>query len=585
MAYALGIGGGAYLWRPAIWWIAGTAFFVFCGHYFSPRRPWAGVTIALSALVLLGALTGQVRPVDAPNPSIGLADGQPVILTAHVIKEENSAPHSGDFRKRVDLETEQIDDGWKVITVRTGVRASFYRKESDDLAADGNDLTLHYGQRLRFATKLYRPRNFRNPGAFDYQAYLAADGIYFLGSAKFGDVEVLPGFRGSRFELWRTRVRQVIIDRIYLLWSMPEAALADAMIIGENELVGRDLLADFQRTGTYHVLVISGLKVTILAMVAFWLLRRLRVGDVASSVTVVVLTVVYAVLTDVGAPVWRATLMLMAYLCARFLYRRQSVLNAIGLAALILMLVKPGDLMGASFQLSFLCVLIITAIGVPLVERTTQPYASAVKNIDSLAYDLALPATLAQFRLDLRMVAGRMARFVGEWLPLKLLASTVRVAVLGLNFLLVSVVIQVGFALPMAYYFHRATMVALPANVLAVPLTEVAMVACLGALGISSVSLRLTRLPVAVAAYCLQWLWGIGPLAWPVPDCGRPSADTGRNCDWCQRRSARPRHAAGTAASDLYFCRHRYVVDHSVLGLSCASTSSLSARGCRNDVG
>lgn len=457
---------------------------------------------------MLGALTSQLRPVDVPDPSIVFADGQPVIITAHVIKEENASLNQGDSRQRVDVETEQIDDGWKVLTVRTGVRASFYRKESEDLAASGDDLTLHYGQRLRFATKLYRPRNFRNPGGFDYQAYLAADGTYFLGSAKFSDVEMLPGFCGSRFEEWRTRIRQAIINRIYFLWAPSEAALADAMIMGENELIGRDLLADFQRTGTYHVLVISGLKVTILAMVAFWLMRRFRVGDVVASVTVVILIAAYALLTDVGAPVWRATLMLTAYLCARLLYRRQSVLNAIGLAALILMLIKPGDLTGASFQLSFLCVLIITAIGVPLVERTTQPYASAVKNIDSLAYDLALPPTLAQFRLDLRMVAGRLARFLGGWLPLKLLVGGPRLSVLGANFLLISMVIQIGFALPMAYYFHRATMVALPANVLAVPLTEVAMVACLAALGISSVSLKLAQLPVAVAAYCLQWLGG-----------------------------------------------------------------------------
>jgi len=508
LAYALGSSAGTYMWRPAVWWAAGAVFLVFCGHYFSHRRPWAGVATALSALAMLGALTLQIRPSDAPDSSIGFADGQPVILTAHVIKEENPSLDPGDFRRRVDVETEQIDDGWKVLTVRTGVRASFYGKEPGNVAPGGNDMALHYGQRLRFATKLYRPRNFHNPGAFDYQTYLAADGVYFVGSAKFDEVEMLPGFCGSRFELWRTRVHHAILRRIHLLWAPPAAALADAMIIGENEFVGRDLLADFQRTGTYHVLVISGLKVTILAIFASWLLRRFRVGDMIASVAVLLLVLAYAVLTDVGAPVWRATLMLIAYLCARLLYRRQSVLNAIGLAALILMLVKPNDLLGASFQLSFLCVLIITAIGVPLIERTTQLYSSAVKNIDSLAYDLALPAVLAQFRLDLRMVAGRMARFFGTWLPLKLLTSGVRASVFSLDFLLISSVIQIGFALPMAYYFHRATMVALPSNVLAVPLTEVAMVACLAGLGISSISLRLARLPVLTASYCLQWLGG-----------------------------------------------------------------------------
>ncbi len=144
---------------------------------------------------------------------------------------------------------------------------------------------------------------------------------------------------------------------------------------------GESLLADFQRTGTYHVLVISGLKVSILALVTFWLLRRLRVSNAASAGIALSVTVSYATLTGVGAPVWRATLMLALYLCARLLYRRKSVLNAVGVAALILLLIDPASLFGASFQLSFLCVLIITAIGMPILERTTQPVLSAVKNL------------------------------------------------------------------------------------------------------------------------------------------------------------------------------------------------------------
>jgi hypothetical protein len=79
---------------------------------------------------------------------------------------------------------------------------------------------------------------------------------------------------------------------------------------------------------------------------------------VASAITIL-LTVAYALLTDVGAPVWRATLMLALYLSARLLYRRKSMLNTIGAAALALLIVDPAALLGASFQLSFRCVLVI----------------------------------------------------------------------------------------------------------------------------------------------------------------------------------------------------------------------------------
>jgi hypothetical protein len=50
----------------------------------------------------------------------------------------------------------------------------------------------------------------------------------------------------------------------------------DAMVIGEDAFINRPTRTDFQRSGTYHVLVVSGMNVSILALVTFWFLRRLR---------------------------------------------------------------------------------------------------------------------------------------------------------------------------------------------------------------------------------------------------------------------------------------------------------------------
>ena len=287
-----------------------------------------------------------------------------------------------------------------------------------------------------------------------------------------------------------------------------DAALIDAMLIGENSFLGRETLTDFQRTGTYHVLVISGLKVAVLALVMFWVLRRLRVSDVAASAITILLTVAYALLTDVGAPVWRATLMLALYLGARLLYRRKSILNTIGAAALALLIVDPAALLGASFQLSFLCVLVIAGVGAPLLERTTQPLSRALRSLDATSYDAALAPPLAQFRLDLRMVAGRLQRFFGKRMPLIVLGTTARVLLLGCEFFVISAVLQAGFAIPMAYYFHRATLVSLPANVLAVPLTEIIMVTAIAAVTASYLALTLAKIPALVAAIALHAMNG-----------------------------------------------------------------------------
>ena len=71
----------------------------------------------------------------------------------------------------------------------------------------------------------------------------------------------------------------------------------------------------------------------------------MRVGDIAASAITILLTVAYALLTDVGAPVWRATLMLALHLGARLLYRRKSILNTIGAAAMALLVVDPTALL------------------------------------------------------------------------------------------------------------------------------------------------------------------------------------------------------------------------------------------------
>ena len=138
------------------------------------------------------------------------------------------------------------------------------------------------------------------------------------------------------------------------------------------------------------------MNVGILAFVTCWVLRRLWVSDLVASAITVVLAVAYALLTDVGAPIWRATLMLALYLGARLLYRDKSMLNAIGAAALGLLVLNPQVLFGASFQLTFLCPLLIVTVGVPILERTSQPYHRGLMYLDSTRYDVSLSPKIAQ---------------------------------------------------------------------------------------------------------------------------------------------------------------------------------------------
>ncbi len=412
LAYALGIIAGVYAWRPASWWVTAGAAFLAAGLYFVRRRKWLGVGLALGAFFLAGALQIQLRGTATPlDTSLQpFADGQLVEITAHVIREgklRDASPN--EVRQSVDVETEQIiPENGTSIPVHSGVRLGIYTQAP---RAHRRMRLFGYGERLRVALKLKLPRNFRNPGAFDYQGYLAANGIAAVGSVKAEEVQLLPGFAGTRIELWRTRIHSSIIAKVHALWPPPQAALIDAMVIGEEAFIDRDTRVDFQRSGTYHILVVSGMNVTILAFVVFWTLHRLRLADIPATLLTILFCVAYAFLTEVGAPVWRATLMCAIYLGTRLLYRDRAMMNALGAAALGLLVIDPRQLFTASFQMTFVCVLIVAAIGLPLVERTSQLYRQALAHWDSDDYGPTLPPRVAQFRVDLRLIARTSRAF------------------------------------------------------------------------------------------------------------------------------------------------------------------------------
>ncbi|MDP9159268.1 MAG: ComEC/Rec2 family competence protein [Acidobacteriota bacterium] len=526
LAFAAGISAGVHMWRPPIWWTISIVALIAAGCFFVRRRIALSLALGFCMLFFMGAFAIQLQEQQmssVPNAA-RFADGRELEVTAHVIKEGTLRDSSSNgLSQTIDLLSENVRENEvpkgrlsasdpSANATPVGIRLSIYSKRKVEDAMR----PFYYGKRLRVHTKLYLPRNYRNPGAFDYAGYLSENGISALGSAKIDDVSVLPGFTGRLAELWRTRMHRKIIERVHTLWNPSDASLMDAMVIGEDSLLHRAMRMNFQKSGTYHVLVVSGMNVSILAFVTFWFLKRLRVGDIIASAITVTFMVAYALLTDLGSPVWRATLMLAIYLGARLLYREKSMVNAIGAAALGIMSFDPRTLFGASFQLTFLSVWLVAGVGIPLLERTTQPYSKGLRNLDALTYDSSLAPRVAQFRLDLRMIAGRLSRFFGSRIARLSIVGAIRVAIGSVDVLLISAVMQAGLALPMAYYFHRTTVVGLPANLLVVPLMELLMPAAVLALFVSYISPALAKIPAWIAMLAIRgiagtvhWLGGV----------------------------------------------------------------------------
>jgi competence protein ComEC len=459
--------------------------------------------IALLALLGVGAAAIQLSRA-APPRAPGLErflERKDITVVAHVTDDPTSRPALfGGTREVVDVETEEVADGDFRVPLRAGLRLSIYARENGDEGPSA----LVYGQRLRFTGKLRPPRNFNNPGAFDFRGYLRRNGIDALASTSAETLEALPGFAGTRWGAWRSRLRAAALARIHELWNADDAPLVAAMLLGEKSSIARGTALDFQRSGAYHILVVSGMNVGILAFVIFWALRRLRAGQFWASLLTVLAAAFYAYLCGGGPPIVRAALMLALYLLSRLLYREAALLNTIGFAALVILVADPAAAVDPSFQLTFLSVLAIGGIAVPLMERTSQPYRRALHQIDLTAYDATLAPRLAQFRLDLRLVAGRLGRFVGNRLATWSTMAPARVALALFDVVVVSAVAQLAMALPMAAYFHRAMLLGLPTNVVAVPASGVLMPAAALAVPLEAVWPGAAHLVALIATGALR---------------------------------------------------------------------------------
>ncbi len=521
-AFACGILVSAHLQTPArIWGYASVALAV-CAILAGWKR---SMRLAQAAAVLAFIAAGAFARFNAPAhhlviPPHEFLDVKGVSITGHLTAD--ATVPSVRTRERFDVESESLEfkDQRGVVhrfTQPTGVRVSLYSRKNPDCLDRTDDQQdadkgpechrFGYGERVRFPAQLHLPRNFRDPDAFDYEGYLHGLGIFAVTSANVEDLQRLPGNAGSRLGYWHSAARRSIVKHITSsgLWNRTDSALLSAMLIGYDSLLFREVREEFQQTGVYHLLVVSGMNVGLLAFAVFWLARRLRAPDWLASVVTLALAVFYAQVAGMGVPIQRAVLMLSLFLGARLLYRGSAPLNATGFAALAVLVWAPQALFEAGFQLTFLALLAIFGISVPILDRTSEPCRRALRHPDSTSYDLNLPPRLAQLRLDLRLIAGRLARFIGA-VPARWLVSGSLAACLALyDLVVVSTITQAVLVVPMRAYFHRAAIIGVPANLLVLPLAGLLLNSAVAAIALSYVSLTLARLPALLASACLHW--------------------------------------------------------------------------------
>jgi competence protein ComEC len=387
---------------------------------------------------------------------------------------------------RCDLEAIALEFGDRAWPVRGGVRLFAYPKPADEIAGESDApverseaveprqlAALQAGDAIRVIARVHHPHDYRDPGVADFTRALREQGIDLLATVKSMDV-LSAGNAGTpthlRAAIWSLVSQQ--IDRLLPPASEIRAnALVRAMLLGDTARLDPELRTQLQIDGVYHIVVIAGLHIGVLALACFFLLGRLPIDRIWLRAGTLALLAGYVWTISGREPTLRALLMLALYLVAASWYRERRPLNAVGFAALVLLIWRPLDLFVSSFELSFAAATLLAGVAIPLLDATTHPLIHATRALGDVPQDERFSPRLAQFRIELRMLATRLGWL---WRPLgwRIMPAALRLAVRGSEIFALSLVLQIGLAPLMIVYFHRANPWAALLNSVVVPLVS-----------------------------------------------------------------------------------------------------------------
>ncbi|MGE5849073.1 MAG: DNA internalization-related competence protein ComEC/Rec2 [Candidatus Methylomirabilota bacterium] len=421
VAFTLGIGLEHWLeWRPLGWTAALGIALVLGGGVW-----WAGVRRAVWPVLILGfvGLGGQAMAAALfgapPNHLSRLSEASllsPAPLEGWVVGPPD--PRPADARDLTDPERTRFVV--EVTRLRLG-EAWVVTRGRARLTVLGQAPEVAYGDEVRGTFRLHHPRRFGNPGAFDYPGYLATQGIFLEGWTR-DPVNLTQARRGSTILAAVFHVRALLLRRLDAALPPQQAALVKAMVLGDRSGLTPEMNQAFLDSGTYHILAISGLNVSLLAGTLFGLFRLLRASPRLAAAGAAILVTLYAALAGASASVIRAAVMTDVYLLAVVLDRRGDLLNSLALSALALLWWNPRFLSDVGFQLTFLATLGIVAI-LPRCEEALTAVPRALRwPVESVAI------TVAATVMTLPILAGTFNRVA----PVGILANLPIVPLSGL---------------------------------------------------------------------------------------------------------------------------------------------------------
>lgn len=343
---------------------AALAFAAGNGLFFSQTRLPAGwLLLTCAALLLLGAarwrwlglpallILGFAHAQQASCPLL-CAPFPAELLRQDMLIEGRIAglPDRTRERTRFVIEIASATHGGQPVHLPERARLSWYR-DAPPLAS---------GEQWRLLVRLKPPHGFINPAGFDYERWLFQQGIGATGYVRASEQNQKLGAGSGGLDLARQHLGARIVT---MLGENRASALVRALFLGDREGLAQSDWQTLTRTGTNHLLAISGLHIGLIAAAVFFLARSLwvRLGSLslwlaaprAGALAALLAALGYSALAGFAISTQRALVMLAVVLVALLAGRTPRPLTALSLALIAVLLIDPLALLSYGFWLSF----------------------------------------------------------------------------------------------------------------------------------------------------------------------------------------------------------------------------------------
>jgi competence protein ComEC len=206
-----------------------------------------------------------------------------------------------------------------------------------------------YGDQIEITGKLQTPQSIDD---FDYQKYLAKDEIYSV--IYYPEIKLIGAHQGSWFMEKLLLLKNGFENSLGKILNEPQAAFLAGLLLGEKRGLPRELMADFSRTGTTHIIALSGYNITIIAVALMSLFNFFMLRRAISFWVALLVIVLFVIMTGASASAVRAAIMGILVLIAQQAGRLYSIRNALIFAGAVMVFINPKVLtFDLGFQLSF----------------------------------------------------------------------------------------------------------------------------------------------------------------------------------------------------------------------------------------